>query len=173
MSSYNRTTRECLVSELRPELHRTIRDYFQAQQLGDPETETLMCCETISMKIGSGRLASWLEGEGDAIIHTGMLLTSQQLIWVRSADGSGVVLNAADLKEIRVRAYTSPLTHDAGLEVFGVIGDSTGRVRGYIGMGPEAAAQKFCDAVEQAIAEVNPPVKRGLPKWLADLRRGA
>jgi len=161
------------VRELRPELHQAIQDYFQAQHLGDPETETLMCCETTSTKQPAGRLASWLEGGGAAVVHMGMLLTPQQLIWVRSADDADVVLAAADLKEIRVRAYTSPLTRDAGLEVSGVIGDSTGRVRGYIGMGPEAAAQKFCDAVEQAIAEVNPPVKRGLPKWLADLRRGA
>jgi hypothetical protein len=166
MSTYDRTTRECLVSELRPALHQAIRDYFQEQQLGDPETETLICCETTSTKKSAGRLASWLDGEGDTAVYTGMLLTPQRLIWVRSADDSGVVLTAADLKEIRVRAYASLLTHDAGLEVFGFIGDSKGRVRGYIGMGPEPAAQKFCEAVVQAVETVNPLVKRKLPRWL-------
>lgn len=166
MSTYHRTTSECRVNELRPVLSQAIRDYFQAQQLGDPETEVLMCCETTSRKKDAGRLASWLEGESAATVYTGMLLTPQQLIWVRATDDSGVVLTAADLKDIRVRAYTSALTRDAGLEVFGVIGDSKGRVRGYIGMGPEAAAQKFCEAVIQAIEAVNPPVKRKLPRWL-------
>ncbi|MBN2389361.1 MAG: hypothetical protein JXR84_01475 [Anaerolineae bacterium] len=166
MSTYHRTTRECSVSELRPALYQAIRDYFQAQQLGDPETEVLMCCETTSTKQLAGRLASWLEGEGAATVHMGMLLTPQRLIWVRRVDDSGVVLTAADLKQIRVRAYSSVLTRDAGLEVFGVIGDSRGRVRGYIGMGSEAAAQKFCEAVIQAVEAVNPPVKRKLPKWL-------
>jgi hypothetical protein len=166
MSPYNRTTRECLVSELRPELYRAIQDHFQEQQWGDPETETRICCETISTKERAGRLPSWLDGEGDATVYTGMLLTSQQLIWVRIADDSGVVLTAADLKEIRVKAYTSPLTRDAGLEVYGFIGDSKGRVRGYIGMGPELAAQKFCEAVVQAVETVNPSAKRGLPRWL-------
>ena len=166
MSAYTRTTRECPVSLLRPELYQAIRDYFQEQQLGDPEAEALMCCETISTKKSAGRLASWLDGEGDATVYTGILLTSRQLIWVRSAGGSGVVLTAADLKEVRVRAYASPLTRDAGLEVFGVIGDAKGRVRGYIGMGPEAAAQKFCEAVIQAVEVVNPPAKRRLPRWL-------
>jgi len=166
MSSYNRTTRECLVRQLRPELHQAIRDYFQEQQLGDPEAEALICCETISRKKPAGRLASFLDGAGDVTVYTGMLLTPQRLIWVRSASGSDVVLTVADLKDIRVRAYTSPLTRDTGLEVFGFIGNSRGRVRGYIGMGPEAAAQKFCEAVVQAVETVNPPVKRGLPRWL-------
>ncbi|MEJ5309791.1 MAG: hypothetical protein WHX52_08465 [Anaerolineae bacterium] len=166
MSTYHRTTRECRVSELRPVLSQAIRDYFQARQLGDPEIEVLMCCETTSTKQAAGRLISWLEGESAATVYIGMLLTPQQLIWVRATDDSGVVLTAADLKDIRVRAYTSVLTRDAGLEVFGVIGDSRGRVRGYIGMGPEAAAQKFCEAVIRAVEAVNPPVKRTLPKWL-------
>jgi len=167
MGTYHRTTRECPMSELRPALYQAIRDYFQAQQLGDPETEVLMCCETTSTKQPAGRLPSWLEGEREAVIHTGMLLTPQQLIWVRDADDAGAVLTAADLKQIRVKAYASPLTGDAGLEVFGVIGDARGRMRGYIGMGPEAAAQKFCEAVIQAVEAVNPPVKRKLPRWLS------
>jgi len=134
--------------------------------MGDPEVASLMCCETFSTKRRASRLAAWLDGQGNAAIYTGMLLTSRQLIWVRSEDGGNVVLTAADLKEIRVRAYAALFARDAGLEIFGVIGNSKGRVRGYIGMGPEAAAQKFCDAVEQAIATVNPPVKRRLPRWL-------
>ncbi len=166
MSSYTRTTRECPVSQLRPELSQAVHDYFREQQLGDPETEALICCETISTKQSAGRLPSWLDGEGDATVYTGMLLTSQRLIWVRCAEGSNVVLTAADLKDIRVKTYTSVLARDAGLEVFGFIGNSKGRVRGYIGMGPEAAAQKFCEAVVQAIDTVNPPVKRKLPRWL-------
>ena len=166
MSSYNRTTRECLVNELRPELYQAVQAYFQEQQLGDPETEALMCCETTSRKKDAGRLASGLEGDRDDTIYTGMLFTSQHLIWVRSGNGSDVVLNAAALKQIRVRAYTSPLTSDTGLEVYGFIGDSKGRVRGYIGMGSGAAAQKFCEAVVQAVEAVNPPAKRRLFGWL-------
>lgn len=166
MSIYNRTTQECPVGQLRPELFQAIQDYFREQQLGDLETEVLMCCETTSRKKPAGWLVSWLTGEQDAIIYTGMLLTSQRLIWVRSTDSSGIVLTAALLKEIRAKIYTSLFTKDTGLEVSGYIGGSKSRVRGYIGMGPELAAQKFCDGVRQAIAEVNPPPKRRLPKWL-------
>jgi hypothetical protein len=166
MSDYNRTTRECSVSQLHPELRRAIQSYFQDHELGDLEAETLMCCETISTKRDFGRLAPLLKGVGDTTIHMGMLLTSQWLIWVRRGDQSGIVLNAANLKEIQVRTYLSILTRDAGLEISGYIRDSKCRVRGYIGMGAELAAQKFCGEVQKAITSVNPPTKKSWPKWL-------
>ena len=36
MSDYNRTTRECQVSQLHPEVLLALRNYFQEQKLGDP-----------------------------------------------------------------------------------------------------------------------------------------
>jgi len=166
MSDYNRTTRECRVSQLHPELLQAIQSYFQEHRLGSLEAETLMCCETISKAKDFGRLASLLKGIWDTTIHTGMLLTSQWLIWVRRGDRSGTVLTSANLKEIRVTAYKSILTQDTGLEILGYIGDSKGQMRGYIGMGPELAAQKFCDEVKEAITKVNPPPQKSWPKWL-------
>jgi len=166
MSDYNRTTRECSVSQLHPELRQAIQSYFREHALGNLEAETLMCCETISRKKDFGRLASLLKGKEDTTIHMGMLLTSQWLIWVRRGDQSGTVLNAANLKEIQVGAYRSILTKDTGLEIFGYIGNSMGKVRGYVGMGTELAAQKFCEEVEKAISNVKPPTKKGWPKWL-------
>ena len=166
MSDYNRTTRECPVSRLHPELRQAFRRYFEEHKLGDLEAETLMCCETISEKKNLGRLASLLQGESDTTIHTGMLLTTQWLIWARRGDQSGTVLNAANLKEIHVRDYLSILTKDTGLEIFGYIGSARGQIRGYIGMGSELAAQKFCDEVKQAITKVNPPTQKSWPKWL-------
>ena len=166
MSDYNRTTRECPVNELHPELLRAIQSYFQEHQLGDLEAETLLCCETISEKKPSNRLVSWLKDERDTTIHTGMILTSQRLIWVRKGDQSDTRLTAADLKDIQARVYTSIFTKDSGLEIFGYIGDSNGNVRGYIGMGAEAAAQNFCEEVRKAISVINPSAQRSFPKWM-------
>lgn len=154
------------MSQLHPELLQAIQSYFQEHKLGDLEAETLMCCETISEKKNLGRLVSMLEGAGDTTIHTGMLLTSQWLIWVRKGAQSGILLSAANLKEIQVRPYTAILRKDTGLEIFGYIEGSKGRVRGYIGMGAEVAAQKFCEEVRKTISTANPPVKNGLFKWL-------
>ena len=46
------------------------------------------------------------------------------------------------------------------LEITGFIAGSKEYVRGNLEMGPEPAAQKFCDAVLQAVNEAKPPVKK-------------
>jgi hypothetical protein len=166
MSDYNRTTRECPVSQLHPEVRKALRKYFQEHELGNLETETLVCCETVSEKKSAGGLASWLNDELDTTIHTGMILTSEWLIWVRSGDKSGTLLAAASLKNITVREYFSILTQDTGLEVTGFLEDSKSRIQGNIAMGRDLAAQKFCDEVKQAITKANPPTKKGWPKWM-------
>ncbi|HEX2994718.1 MAG TPA: hypothetical protein VHP14_07840, partial [Anaerolineales bacterium] len=71
-----------------------------------------------------------------------------------------------NLEQIRARFYIAPLTKDTSLEIVGYIGDAKIRMRGYIGMGAEPAAQKFCEEVRQAIDKVNPPTKKGLFGWL-------
>jgi len=167
MSDYMRTTRECSVRQLHPEQLEAIQSYFQEHRLGDLAAETLLCCETISRRKNSSRLVSLLKGESDTTIQTGIVLTPQWLIWVRRGEHSGLLLNAANLKEIRARAYVSIFTKDTGLEILGYIDHSKGLVQGYIGMGTEPAAQKFCEEVIKAIFIVNPPSKRSLPRWLA------
>jgi hypothetical protein len=166
MSDYNRTTRECSVNQLHPEVLRALRNHFQEHQLGELEAESQMCCETISRKKDAGGLFSGWTAAEDTTIHTGILLTSQWLIWVRTGDKSGTRLTAANLNYISVKQYASIFTRDTGLEVSGYIEGSRSLIRGYIGMGPESTTQKFCDAVMQAINKANPPVKKTWPKWM-------
>ena len=164
MSAYIRFTRECSFAQLRPELVRAIREYAQNhRELGNVEVEVLMCCETTSEKKGARALAARLGDDPDTILYTGMLVTPQWLIWARYGDQSGVTVHSAKLQDVQVRAFASRLLKDTGLEVSGYIGDSKGRVRGYIGMGPEPAAQKFCEQVQKAIEQVRPkPAKKRL-----------
>jgi hypothetical protein len=128
--------------------------------------ETISCYETTSERKSAGILTSWLNGRSDTITHVGILLTPERLIWVRWGDQSGALLTAANLKEIRVKVYASVLANDTGLEVYGFIGDSKSRVRGYIGMESASIAQEFCDEIRQAIDKVNPPVKRKILGFL-------
>jgi len=167
MSEYIRTTRECYVSQLHPELLQEIRNYFQEHQLGALQPETLLCCETISKRKSVGRMISWLSGNSDTTVYTGMLLTPEQLIWVHHGDQSGTRLNAANLNQIRAEFTISLFMKDAGLEIVGYIGDANTRIRGYIGMEANLAAQKFCEEVKQAINKVNPPTRKNLFKWPA------
>ena len=165
MSDYNRTTRECPVGQLHPELFLAVRKHFQEHKLGNWETETLLCYETTSTQKNTNKLTSWLNDGLDTTVYTGLLLTSEWLIWVRSGDRSGIQLASADLKELAVRVYTSLLTRDAGLEVTGHIEGTKGIMRGGIALESMSVAQKFCDAVNPAIIKVNPPAPKSLSRW--------
>jgi hypothetical protein len=162
MSAYIRFTRECSFGQLRPELVRAIREYAQNhRELGNVEVEALMCCETTSEKKSTGALAALLGDDPDTILYTGMLVTPQWLIWARNGDQSGSVVSSAKLQDVQVRAFASRLVKDTGMQVSGYVGNSKGRVRGYIGMGPEPAAQKFCEQVQKAIEKASPkPAKK-------------
>jgi hypothetical protein len=162
MSNYHRTTRECPVSQLHPALLQSIQTYFLEHQLGDVETETSLCCETVSTKKSASGLPAWLDDAPDTTIYMGILLTSQWLIWVRYGDKSGTMLSAANLKNIIVKTYSSILSQDTGLDISGFPEGAKGALRGRLGMGSELTAQKFCDE----IARLNPPAQKGWPKWM-------
>jgi hypothetical protein len=165
MSDYTRSTIECSVRQLRPELRRAIDEYFEKHTLGDVETETMLCCETVSEKKEPGWLASLLGDKMEPPIYTAVLLTSAYLIWARGGLQSSVTVTGADLGFIRVKPYASLFINDAGLQISGIIGGSA-NMSGYIGMGPEPATQKFCEEVQQAIAKINPSSTRKWPSWM-------
>jgi hypothetical protein len=157
MSNYKRYTRECTLEQLRPELLDALRAYLLGHGLADVEAQIVMCCETMSEKQTTSVLASLFGEDVDQTYYTGAFFTPQILVWVRSGDKTGAAVVSAQLREIRVRPYASPLVKDAGLEVIGYVGDSRTQLRGYIGLGTELAARKFCEAVKQAVDKVNPP----------------
>ena len=160
MIGYTRTTWNCLASEIHLSLHQALKDYFLAHQLGDVDAETRLCCETISEKRDPGKLDAFLEGNPDSIIHLAILLTTEWLIWASNGDRSGTVVTGSKLNLIKVKAFVTKRTQDMQLEVSGFVADSKEYVRGNLEIGPEVAAQKFCEAVVQAVLKANPPDKR-------------
>jgi hypothetical protein len=165
MSSYIRTTRECSVSQLHPGLSQAIQEYFQTHQLGDLDTGVLKCCETISEKRNLGKLASFLDGNPDTTIRFALLLTADWLIWAGSGDRSGIIVTGARLFGLQVKTFVARRTKYMQLELSGIIGDTKEYVRGILEMGPELAAQKFCEGVEQAVLKLNPPAKKTRLRW--------
>ena len=166
MIDYIRTTRECSASQIYPSLYQAIREYFQTHQLGNPDTEALICCETISQVRNPSKLASFLDGNPDSITHLVILLTAEWFIWARNGDRSGIIVTGAKLKAIQVKAFVARRTKDMKLEVSGFIADTKEYVRGNLEMGPDVAAQKLCEEVEQAVLKANPPAKRKFPRWM-------
>jgi hypothetical protein len=165
MADFNRYTRECSFSQFRPELMQALRDYIENQKLVGIEVTILMCCETTSEKKisdGNAGVLAFLAGDDpDTIVYTGMFVTPEWLVWARIGDKSGTLVTSANFKNVHVRPFASRFTTDTGLEVSGFIGDSPGRVKGYIGMGPEEAARKFCEEVVQAAEKVRKEARAG------------
>jgi hypothetical protein len=166
MIRYIRTTRECPASQTHPGLYQAIREYFQKHELGDPDTEALMCCETVSQAQDPGRLVSFLDGNPDSVTHLAILLTADWLIWARTGDRSGTSVTGAKLKVIRVKPFVTRRTKDMQLDISGFIYDSKEYVRGSLVIGPDEAAQKLCEMVEEAVLKANPPSKRKFPRWM-------
>jgi hypothetical protein len=160
MSGYVRTTRECPVTQVQPGLYQAIWDYFQKYQLGDVDTEVLKCCETISEERNAGRLSTFLDGHPDKVIRLALLLTTDWLIWAASGDQSGIKVNGARLFGLKVKVFVARRSEYMQLEITGIIGNTKEYVRGTLELGPELAAQKFCEEVGKAVLEINPPVKR-------------
>ena len=160
MSGYTRTTRICPVSQINSSLAQVLREYYQAHQLGDPETETVLCSETISRRDPPGKLVSILDGDSDTDIHLAILLGTEWLIWARHGDQTGAVVTGARLQVIKVKAFVRRRSKDMELEVSGFIADTKEYVRGNLELGPDPAAEKFCQAVVAAVQTAKPPAKK-------------
>ena len=159
MFDYTRTTRICPVSQIHSSLSQAIREFFQAHQLGDPDTETILCCETISTRPDPGKLVTRLDGNPDTNIHLAILLTAEWLIWARNGDQTGTVVTGAKLQVIKVKAFVTRRSKDMELEVSGFMTDTKEYVRGNLELGPDVAAQTFCEAVVVAVLKAKPPTK--------------
>ncbi len=166
MSGYTHTTRECPVNQLHSELSQAVRDYFQTHQLGDPGLETIRCCETIIRRQDSGRLVSLLEGAGDTTAYLAFLLTPELLIWARSGDKSATVVIGAKLTAIQVKVFAAKRSNNMQLDISGLLAFSKEYIRGTLVLGPEPAAQSFCEEVERMVLKENPPAKRKFLRWM-------
>ena len=166
MFGYKRTTRECSVRQLNPRLLQAFQDYFLEHKFGDLVEETLLCCETFSEKENPSKIEALLSGNPDSSDYLGLLLTEQWLLWARTGGRSGAKAFGANLKDIRTKQYSSRLTHETGLHIDGYLCDFKEHVWGNLAMGPEPAAQKFCEEVQKAIEKINPPAKKRKIPWL-------
>lgn len=165
MSGYTHTTRDCPVNQLHSELSQAVREYFQTHLLGEPGLETIRCCETIIQRQDSGRLVTLLEGPGDTTAYLAILMTPELLVWARSGDKSGTAVNGILLKSIKVKTYGTKRSNNMQLDITGLLAYSKEYVHGALELGPEPAAQSFCEEVMRVVHKENPPVKRSLRRW--------
>ena len=166
MSNYRRTTRECTIEELRPELAEAIRVYAQRQQWDNLEAEVVACCETTSEKISTNRLDALLNGDVDAITHLALIATPNRLIWAHSNARAGAGVASAQYKEMRLKIFRPKRTQDIAVDIYAHMDGTREKAGGRLMLDSGPAAQKFCEAVMRATDHLYPPeVEKPRRKW--------
>lgn len=149
MGDYTRTTRECTLDSMRPELASAIRTHVEKYNLGDILSKPVMCIETTSEKIKKG-----LFGKGGTI-YTGAALTSGWLVWASGGGNNPIGVLSARLNQITVQDYAksdfAKLIADSGLSVHGQYTDTSEAATAFIGLEDNAAGKKFMEAVIAAV----------------------
>lgn len=155
--SVERTTRSCTVEELPADIIQSVQAYFKSHHVGDPETETRLCCETLTIRKPSAKWISLLEGNPDTTSRMATLLTANWLVWVFGGDKSPVVAAGIKLATLRTRVLVTRRSEEFRLEISGFVNETREFIRGSLELGSQPAAEKFCTAVSTAALEQNPP----------------
>ena len=150
MADYQRSTRECTIDGMRPELSAALRAYAARRGLEDEIDSALTCCETVSSQEKRRLFRRTEEVSLQAVV-----LTPRWLIWAAGKEGEPPGVFGTRLREIRVEDYEKSsmyqLQEDRGVNIFGLkTGDGIGSA--FIGLGPEPAARRFRDKLKEAVA---------------------
>ena len=148
MGTTLRSTRECNLDQLRPEMSEAIRAHMKFYKMGEIEPSILICCETTS-KPQKGLFATVPE------TTMGMVLTTDWLIWTSEKHNERPGVASGRLRSIDVQDFEETamfrVIPDAGLNITGQYSDVTKQGINFIGLGPEPAAQKFRQMLHSAV----------------------
>ena len=159
MSTYRRTTRECTLDQLRPELAEAIRAHAQRQQWDNLEAEVLACCETTAERISTNRLDAWLNGSAAPITYLALIATPERLIWAYSSAGitANVGATSAPYKDMRLKIFTpktlARTSPSISMRTWMARREKAGG-RLLLDSGP--AARQFCEEVKRATDQLHP-----------------
>jgi len=150
MNAYSRSTHECTLADLHPELVTAIRSHIEKYKLRDVESSLLICCETTSTTKITGFFAS-----GSESTLTGMLVTDQLLVWTNGKKGDKPIVRSALLRNIDAQDFENTAMYqvnpDSGLNVTGRYTDVTKQGQAFIGLGTDPAGEKFRQVLQHAI----------------------
>lgn len=166
MSHYQRTTRACTLTELRPELAEAVYAHAQLQHWIDLKSEVLACCETTTERRSTNRVDAWLNNSAATLSHLALIATLDRLIWAYSSDRARAGAASARFTEMRLKIFTPKTTAGIAVEVYARM-DGTGEKAGgrfMLDGGP--AARHFCEEVKRITDPLYPPeVEKPRRKW--------
>ena len=150
MSAYTRSTRECTIGNMNPELATAIQKHITTYKLEDIETDLIICCETTSTHKRTGLFAS-----GNETTITGMFVTTQYLVWSGEKENGKLAVTSALLRNINAHDFENTAMYkvkpDSGINISGRYTDVTRQGQTFIGLGTDSAGEKFRQALQHAI----------------------
>jgi hypothetical protein len=143
MGDYTRSTREVTVDDLSPEMIATIKKHIELYNLGSILDNVLICVESNSEKIKKGLFS----GRSPKVVKNTIILTPRWFIQTIKSDNDAAFVRSVQLVDIVVIDYEkSPFyakIPDTGVEVTGRFTDTSQSSMSFIGLGKDAAGEKF------------------------------
>lgn len=149
MSANTRSTSECTFGEMNPRLVAAIRKHIDLYNLDETESSPLICFETTSTHQKTGLFAN-----GTETIITGMLITTNMLVWTTGKEND-LVVRSAQLRNIGAQDFENTAMYkvkpDSGMNITGRYTDVTKLGRSFIGIGPDPDGKKFRQMLQHSI----------------------
>jgi hypothetical protein len=162
MSHIQRTTRECTLAELRPELVEAIRAYAQRQQWHDLETQVAACAETTTERSNTNLLDALLNGGAATISHLALIATPDRLIWAFSSDraGAGVATvgaASAQYKDMRLKIFTPKNKAAIAVDIYARMDGTREKTGGRFMLDDGPDARHFAAEIKRITDPLSPP----------------
>jgi hypothetical protein len=154
LTDYLRSTRECALSELPPDLLEVIHSHAAKYHLGDIERDAVICCETTSKnRRVTGMLSRVMSGDPDPVHTTAIVITPQWFIGARTGSRSGIFAFSARLAEIEAREFEEPQPlGERGIVVTGKMTDIPQPMESWWGLGTGPASERLKQVLGPALA---------------------
>jgi hypothetical protein len=151
MGDYNRSTREVALADLSAEITGTLNKHIELYNLGSILEDALICVDANSEKIKKGLFS----GPGPKTMNNVVIVTPRWLLQVIKSDNDPAFARSAQLRDIAVMDYEkSPFfarIPDNGMEVTGHFTDTSENSTSFIGLGKDAAGDKFKQVLIEAV----------------------
>jgi len=150
MGDYNRSTIEIKLADFPLEISNALNKHIELYNLGPILNDALICVETNSEKIKKGLFS----GPGPKSVKVTVILTPRWLLQIVKLDNNAVFARSAQLTDIVVVDYEkSPFYSkipDTGVQVTGRFTDESESSTSFIGLGKDAAGEKFTAMLMEA-----------------------
>jgi hypothetical protein len=138
------------MDDLNTGLKGALRAHALKHQLGNIESDILICCETTSINQKSG-----LFGATKDTSLSAAYLTPRWLVWVDTNDRNKPLVSSAQLKQINIHDYELSVLYkikpDHGLHITGRYTDVTQTGIVFLGIGSDPGGRKFREILGQTL----------------------